>query len=557
MGKSRWEESKKMKKSQNVGVCVCVHIIWSTFTLLTSQTSSSDSSPLLSLSIVMSIENEIISKVFLTIDKYKGSLPSFKKAVAGGEYTTLHQPKIFLRLLLWKVCLIVDSLTISAWSKKLKETRMVYQQLVARKDMVIPWFELDEDSVYYQSQKLNHKTSVKNSSSLKVGPRLMKRNSLRETATDDPLQPALGLETERPINDDQAEELELLNTIILDVERLFPGEAFYHGGLGTIAIKKQLIEVLYVWCKCHPRVGYKQGFHEILGLIFMNLYKESIALDQEQLNSAQYSHEELVILSLYNVRFICHDLFNIFNKFMIGSGVAENLYESELQLTKLIDLFNAYLMKIDQFIHYTLTTKLELDTQLWIIRYLRLLLIRELGEDFETTSLLWDKLITSQVLSSLAQGMTHFIEVLIFLVIQLLVQQKTEIVTSDFSECLSLLLHYPVPHFASPENRDAYIQVLYRDAMNLYEKRDNDLKLFEYGNKLNKKYNPGLKISLGYKDNGELSDGASARSSVDSSRSSKEFNQNSAESVRAEKMRFEKMRMEMRLKKKAKQMIHQ
>ncbi|KAI5962886.1 hypothetical protein KGF57_001325 [Candida theae] len=460
---------------------------------------------------------------------------------------------------------MLDSLAISTWATKLKETRMVYQQLVARKDMLIPWSDLDEDSAYYQLRSVSRKASIKKNTLPPSVSRKVKKNSLRERAFENPLQPASTTTTTTTTDtivsgDDHEENLELLNNIILDVERLFPGEEFYHSGADAIPIRKQVVEVLYIWCKCHPRIGYKQGFHEILGLIFMNLYKESVALDQDQLYSANYSQDEMAILGLYNIRFICHDLFNIFNKFVTGSGVAAGLYESELQLTKSIDLFNAYLMKIDQFIHYTLTTRLELDTQLWIIRYLRLLLVRELGEELETTSLLWDKLIATQIQRTPGSGMTYFIEILIFLVIQLLIQQKTEIVTSDFSQCLSLLLHYPVPHFASPASRDTYIQVLYRDAIKLYERRSNDLKLFEYGNKLNKKYNPGLKISLGYRDSSELSDAASERSSVDSSGSSAEFSKSQispATNDRAEKMRYEKLRMEMRLKKKAKQMLHQ
>ncbi|CCG23464.1 hypothetical protein CORT_0D06280 [Candida orthopsilosis Co 90-125] len=507
----------------------------------------------------MPTENELISKVLLTIDKYKGSLPTFKKAIIDGDYTTLQQPKLFSRLLLWKVCLIVDSFTISTWATKLKETRMVYQQLTLREDMVIPWVELDQDNAYYLPPHVTRKTGLKRNFSLK-GSRSIKRSALFERATDDPLSSTTQPATKGTEISDHTADLELLNIIILDVERLFPGEVFYHGDSNAIPIKRQLIEVLYVWCKCHPRVGYKQGFHEILGLIHMNLYKESITLDQDQLNSARYSPDEMVILSLYNMRFLGHDLFNIFNKFVFTSGIATTLYESEIELTKSIDLFNAYLMKVDQFIHYTLTTKLELDSQLWIIRYLRLLLIRELGNDLETTSLLWDKLIATQTQGNQTTGTTYFLEVLIFLVIQLLIQQKTELVTSDFSECLSLLLHYPIPQFTLPSNRDLYIHVLYRDAMKLYERRNDDLKLFEYGNKLNKKYNPGLKISLGYRNSSEFSDSNSARSSVDSSISTNGYNLNSVDAPtndRADKMRFEKMRLEMRLKKKARQMIHE
>ena len=90
-------------------------------------------------------------------------------------------------------------------------------------------------------------------------------------------------------------------------------------------------------------------------------------------------------------------------------------------------------MKIDQFIHYTLNTKLKLEAQLWIIRYLRLLLSRELGEDVETTMLLWDKLIASQLSTDhLGSNLTAIPELLNFIIIQLLMQKKSDIISSDF-----------------------------------------------------------------------------------------------------------------------------
>ncbi|RCK62937.1 TBC1 domain family member 5 [Candida viswanathii] len=438
-------------------------------------------------------ENEIISRTLLTIDKFKGSVGTFKAAITAGEYTSLNMPNCFTRSLIWKVCLITESINLTTINQKLRDSRVVYHQLMHNKDMKISWSGLDPESAYYQpSNSVSRKASSKHKGTGKG----MKNTLDRVHILHDPLSEENGSKVDETHDDN-----ELLVAIILDVDRLLPGEAFYQ----NFPNKKQLVEILYIWAKCNPQVGYKQGLHEIIGLIFMHLSSESVIIPQTN----TFSNDDLKILDLYDINYLSHDVFTIFNKFMIQSGIITNFYESEQSLWNSIERFNMYLMKIDQFIHYTLNTKLKLEAQLWIIRYLRLLLSRELGEDVETTMLLWDKLIASQLSSDhLGSNLTAIPELLIFIIIQLLMQKKSEIIASDFSECLSLLLHYPV-NFTSQEARNEFIRKLYKDATKMYERRDNDLKLYEYGVKLNK-----------------------------------------------EKMKFEKTRLEMRLKKKVQLMLN-
>ncbi|CAK9437399.1 uncharacterized protein LODBEIA_P17770 [Lodderomyces beijingensis] len=510
----------------------------------------------------MSKENETILKVLLTIDKYKGNLDNFRKAVTDGDYTFIQQPRLFSRLLLWKTCLITGSLKISTWSDKLNDSRIVFHQLITRDDMRIPWHSLDQDSAYYQSRETTRKSSINHKSALR-GTKSLKRKTHCVHVTEDPLSETTttGDGSDNKTVPQETSDLELLECIILDIERLFPGEPFFHdlNNPNTVHIRRQLIEILFVWSKCNPEIGYKQGLHEILGLIYWNLYKESINYDVNAATSL--TKEEQAIVNLYNKNFLCHDMFVVFNKFVLASGIATNFYESETRLSKSFDKFNIYLMKVDQFIHYTLTTKLNLESQLWIIKFLRLVLLRELGNDLETTNFVWDKLIATQSHhKNTSAELSSLIEILYFMIIQLLIQQKVDIVTSDFSDCLSLLLHYPIPKFASPTQREAFVNNLYHDATKLYARRKDDLKLYEYGMKLNNKYNPGLKIGLSYHKNGSnLSVSSTPRSSIESLNSVKNLSLTPAKDPsqeRAEKMKFEKMRMEMRLKKKAQSMVN-
>ncbi|QEL61548.1 hypothetical protein CJJ09_003695 [Candidozyma auris] len=183
-----------------------------------------------------------------------------------------------------------------------------------------------------------------------------------------------------------------------------------------------MVSILYVWAKCNPTIGYKQGMHEILGLMFLNIRKESVSLPQTNTVSA----DDRQILSLYDEKYLEHDLFTIFNRFFVTSGVVSQFFASEADLMASINVFNIYLMKVDQLIHYNLVTKLRLESQLWVIRYFRLMLLRELGNDLEVPSLLWDKLAAMDAHT----GSDLVPDTIAFLVVVLLVHIKSELIKS-------------------------------------------------------------------------------------------------------------------------------
>ncbi|KAK6465672.1 hypothetical protein DFJ63DRAFT_333090 [Scheffersomyces coipomensis] len=522
-------------------------------------------------------ENDIISKALLTIEKFKGNITNFKASILDNEYTSLNYPKYFSRTLIWKCCLITDSLSIHQWLTKLHDSRIIYHQLVKRPDMTIPWWALDPESSFYQDKEsihLSRKASLnkdsRNPRSSSTTTSINKISLTRITNIDDPLRsPTLSpitsasIRTRSPTpstpHETTEEDIELLEIIVLDIDRLFPGESFYQSSTSIIH-KKHLIEVLYVWSKCNPQVGYKQGIHEILGLFYMNLYHESIDIPKTN----TISSDDLKILNLYDKHYLNHDLFTIFNKYILATGIISKFYESEETLWKSIESFNINLMKVDQFIHYSLLNKLKLESQLWIIRYFRLILLRELGNDLETTSLLWDKLIATPQIHVYG-GIPDLIS---FMIIQLLIQLKSNLITCDFSESLSLLLHYPIQsQLMNESTRHDFIGNLIKDALKLYEKRGNDLKLYEYGLKLNTTYNPNLRITMSYtgsaRNSGEISSPSSSRNPSrsptpqlpPSTTNSTDSSNGTNSDPKLEHLKFDKLRLEMRLKKKAQSML--
>lgn len=473
----------------------------------------------------MNKESEAISKVLLVTEQYKGSFTAFRNAILSNEYN----PKSvnFSRLLIWKTCLLTETLNIPAWDSKLSASRAVYRLLRQNIDMAVPWNTLERDNEFYS-------LSVSRTSRFSHTRSLVRINDVE----DDPLSmnPSNNLKQLRP-------DLELLDAIILDIQRLFPGEDFFHNGSDSAhAAKRQLITVLYTWCKCNPTVGYKQGIHEILGLIYLNMLGESMILP----SSNDYASEELMILSLFDLQYLEHDLFALFNRFVVSSGLIHAFYETEGRLMQSIESFNGLLMKVDQLIHYNLITKLRLESPLWIIRFLRLLLLRELSNDLEVPSLLWDKLVAAELLTP--KGQTCLADLIICMTVILLVHLKTELMLCDFSEALSLLLHYPISTKMNlyPE----FISQLFKDAYNLHSIRDKDLKLYEYGLKLNKVYNSRIKVNLSGSNtpNSPSPSVLSPKSSIDLP---------TLADSKAAKMKFEKNRLEMRLKKKAQDIIRQ
>lgn len=478
-------------------------------------------------------QNEIISKVLLSIEQYKGSIDAFRSSVLRNEYTPAK--KYYSRLLLWKACVITETLTIRDWEQKLALSRVVYHKLRQEQEMSVQWHLLDEDNEFYLPQTRSSKGPRQ------TNPTLVHLHRI-ENVADDPLSQdahsSLRLSTTEL-------DLDLLMTLIMDVQRLFPGEKLFHDNSAkALDRKRQMVSILYVWAKCNPTIGYKQGMHEILGLMFLNMRKELVLLPQTNTVSA----DDRQILLLYDEKYLEHDLFTIFNRFFVTSGVVLQFFASEADLMASINVFNIYLMKVDQLIHYNLVTKLRLESQLWVIRYFRLMLLRELGNDLEVPSLLWDKLAAMDAHT----GLDLVPDTIAFLVVVLLVHIKSELIVCDFSEALSLLLHYPIA--AKLKQNPQFVDLIFQDALKLAEHKKDDMKLYEYGRKMNKKYNSKLRINLGYTlpASGIASPTTLSRSN---SPSPAPAASKPPPDSKAEKMAFEKYRLEMRLKKRAQEMM--
>ena len=121
------------------------------------------------------LHNATIANVLQTIDVYKGSVANFRKGVVENDYIP-QKCRYFSRTLVWKTFLITGNLKILTWLKLLESSRVVYHELTKRTDMLVPWWKLENDSVYFQTESVSRKTSLRRRGSSRIlrGPIIRK-----------------------------------------------------------------------------------------------------------------------------------------------------------------------------------------------------------------------------------------------------------------------------------------------------------------------------------------------------------------------------------------------
>lgn len=173
--------------------------------------------------------------------------------------------------------------------------------------------------------------------------------------------------------------------------------------------------------------------HELLGLIYYTVHQDSL----EPINDSQ---PEFILSSLS----VSNDSFSIFLALM-KSGCSYYDSNSSIPIplaqnsTTLIQPVVAQsiaiyqtLHKIDPILHQKLV-ELEIEPQLFLIRFLRLLFSREIP--FFDVLVLWD-------------GIFSFgdsLRIVDYVAIAMLLRIRASILESDYSSALNLLLRYPAP----------------------------------------------------------------------------------------------------------------
>ncbi|GMM32816.1 hypothetical protein DASC09_001410 [Saccharomycopsis crataegensis] len=457
---------------------------------------------------------DLLWKVKNTLKEYK-TIGELKTGVLTGSYTD-NNPD-FSRCFLWKAVFLLQTLEIPEWEKNLDASRSTYSFL--SKQYRPPFSLLDSQSPYFEKPRMEAIEQKPQSSPPRtVNPNkksnLLKRSSLDKSASslstaESPLSVPSGSNTSlrtssissavTPLNGESSttdSDVNELNAIIIDIERTFPGHPLFRDP----EIKKGIVRVLFVWYKLNQDVGYRQGMHEIISTIFMVVHAESFA---KPLNGFSDDNDSQ-IFEIFNQNEIYADVFHMFTIFMINPQAS---FYSEANLLDNCAKFDQLLHDFDYDLYYYLNRKLKLESQIWLIRWLRLMLIRELT--LSTVLPIWDKLISFQKIKNFSNltSNSDFNTIVSIIVLLLLLNIKKELLLGcqDYGDVLKLLLNYPVAkvfknksltkdfdddfNLAEVEIDDhvmEFINSLFNEAVLVFNSRRN---LKAIGKFLNEKYN--------------------------------------------------------------------
>ena len=274
---------------------------------------------------------------------------------------------------------------------------------------------------------------------------------------------------------------EVRDTIALDLERLHPGDEFY----SAPDVQQALLNLLLVWSLENPRLGYRQGMHELASLVFSQRAKDAASRDTgghrwghspaaPSMDATADDEAGLTSAPELSASHVEHDAYAMFAALMGADRDDEcrrrirmaSFFEdppgkgakSGVQTTS--DRVYARLEKIDPALRRHLD-EVGIEPQLFLLRWLRVLFSREFH--LHDAMVIWDAVIAtndpndpndeagalvgdepSSAMSGIDYanpGAMDFIES--FAVAMLLFVRSDVLALDDFGSCLRRLQKFP------------------------------------------------------------------------------------------------------------------
>ncbi|KAJ5834499.1 hypothetical protein N7447_000525 [Penicillium robsamsonii] len=305
-----------------------------------------------------------------------------------------------LRSVCWKAFLLFDGLDKTEWASKLDESRDAYRAL---RDHFLKYIEHPDDL-----------------------------ESTVDPLADDEQSPWQTLRHD-----------ETLRTEILqDVDRCLQENFFFQ----EPDTKSKLTDILFVYSKLNPDVGYRQGMHELLAPILWAVDRDSVKPHPE--GPANKGKSEGLMLKLLDAQFVEHDSFTLFLSVMQTARIYYEHGESrsangQMDVIPIVDRCHYLHKEALAIIDHELAEHLEaVDVlpQIFLTRWMRLLFGREFP--FDDVLMMWDLLFAHGLRSDLVD----------FTCIAMLLRIRWQLLTADYTTALTLLLRYPSPEPHTPQS---------------------------------------------------------------------------------------------------------
>ncbi|TQB72433.1 hypothetical protein MPDQ_006835 [Monascus purpureus] len=304
-----------------------------------------------------------------------------------------------LRSICWKAILLFDDLDRTQWQRKISDARGAYSAL---REHFLKYIE----------------------------------NPVDLSSTVDPLAD----DEESPWQTLRRDET-LRAEIYQDVDRCLQENPFFCES----ATKARMLDILFIYSKLNPDLGYRQGMHELLAPILWVVDHD--AIDTTSLESSSSAAEDnSLMLQCLDGTYIEHDSFMLFCCVM---QTARIYYEYSDQRSENGSVEVIPIVSRCQHIHEDLLAvadrrlaehlqAIEVLPQIFLTRWLRLLFGREFP--FDDVLTIWDILFADGLRADLVD----------FICVAMLLRVHWQLLDSDYSTALSLLLRYPSPQPHAP-----------------------------------------------------------------------------------------------------------
>ncbi|RAH41451.1 GTPase-activating protein GYP6 [Aspergillus brunneoviolaceus CBS 621.78] len=304
-----------------------------------------------------------------------------------------------LRSICWKAFLLFDDLDRAQWPQKLSDSRTAY---VALKAHFLKYIDHPDDL----------------------------------ESTVDPLADDVESPWQTLRNDEQTRA-----DISQDVDRCLQENFFFR----EPTTKAKMIDILFIYAKLNPDLGYRQGMHEILAPLLWVVDRDAIETNPLE-DTRETKPGDNAMLQLLDANYVEHDSFALFCSVMQNVRVyyEHNRTRSangQLDVIPIVHqcqrLHNELLVTADLELADHLQA-LEILPQIFLTRWMRLLFGREFA--FQDVLQIWDLLF--------AEGLRP--ELIEYVCVAMLLRIRWQLLSADSSSALSILLRYPAPDPHSP-----------------------------------------------------------------------------------------------------------
>lgn len=131
------------------------------------------------------------------------------------------------------------------------------------------------------------------------------------------------------------------------------------------ATQNMMLDILFVWCKMHPIIGYRQGMHEVLAPLLW-------VVERDAVDASANSGVDSTLADMLDSVYIEHDTHTLFALIMqtaksfFAPADPESTSKESPMLARSSRIFDTYLPKADPELHAHLT-KLDIVPQIFLL----------------------------------------------------------------------------------------------------------------------------------------------------------------------------------------------